>query len=97
MGVAEAVSLTMVLLSALYGMATLWTELVLRLLSPRDKDLRLVVHLKGAQTDAEAQLRYALEIAKRRRIPLVVEEEDTDEETKRIVAILLRNEAAQRR
>ena len=96
MGVTEAIALAVVLLAALYGIATSWMGLALWVLRPRDGGLRLVVHLKGAQPDAEARVRYALEIAKRHRIPLVVEEEDTDEVTKRIVGLLLRDNAAKR-
>ncbi len=91
MGIVEMISLTVVLLLALYGCAQLFLGAAERLYRPRRGRVLLVLPLDGEVTDAEQQIRYAQMLAKQYRLRLALVDNGVADDTRLIAQLLLRN------
>ncbi len=89
MDIWQGISLTIVLLLAFWGCASLARCAVWRLLRPKTPRMHAVLTLSGHVEDAEQQVRYAKEWASSWHLPLVVTDEGMDDESRRIVTMLL--------
>ena len=88
MGVTQMLSLTVVLLLALYGCAKLMTGLVTELCRPSAKRLRLVLDLQ-ADDPIEQEIRFAERVAKECGIVLEVNTDELYGEALRTAGVLL--------
>ena len=84
----QGISLTIVLLLALYGCAQLVRHAVEWLLRPKHQRLCALLVLSGAVEEVEQQMRYAKEWASARHLPLVIADDGMDEETRNIATVL---------
>lgn len=95
MDIWQGLSLTVVLLLALYGCGTMVRHGVERLLRPQEQRLCLMLTLSGHNEDVEQQVRFAQEWASARRLPLVIADGGMDDETRRIACLLVGEEGGE--
>ncbi|MBR5134704.1 MAG: hypothetical protein IKV35_03810 [Clostridia bacterium] len=96
MDIAQVVSLVVVLIAALYGLAKFMELIAEKWLHPRCSRLVLVLLLDADVTDAELQVRAAQSTARRLALPLVVDDEELPAETRAIVDVLLKDGGGER-
>ncbi len=85
-----AVSLSVILILALYGLAKLVEAFGAKLLRPKKSELMLLLVVDDTMTDVEHQIRAAQETATRNRLPLYVIDRTDDTEIGEMTAMLLR-------
>ena len=88
MDIWEGVSLTIVLVMALYGCAQLLRHTVEWLLRPKQQRLYVLLRLAGTVEEVEQQVRYAKEWASARHLPLLIGDDGMDNETHTIATAL---------
>lgn len=86
------ISLTVVLLLALYGCAQVFLCIGERLCRPHKRRVLLVLPLDSTVTDTEQQIRYAQMLAKQYHLRLALVDRGIDDDTRQIAQLLLRSD-----